>query len=102
MKKLPLPVFDTLEQINSLDIEKAKQSYVNHEDSKKAISFLKCYQGSKGTFNSYRRETERLLQWCSLIANKTLNQLKRDDIEAFLAHQFPKTTDVECGSRDGS
>ena len=42
MKKLPLPVFDTLEQINALDIEKAKQSDIDHKDFKKALAFLKC------------------------------------------------------------
>ncbi|MCA0404185.1 MAG: site-specific integrase, partial [Proteobacteria bacterium] len=26
------------------------------------LNFLKSYIGSQGTFNSYRRETERLLQ----------------------------------------
>lgn len=49
-----------------------------------ALSFLKSYTGSQGTFNSYRRETERLLQWSWLIKNVTLNELKRDDIENYI------------------
>lgn len=36
------------------------------------------------TFVSYRREVERLLHWCSLIAHKTLAELKRQDIEDFI------------------
>ncbi len=48
------------------------------------INFLKCYTGSQGTFNAYRRETERLLQWTWLIEDKTLTQIKREDIEAFI------------------
>jgi site-specific recombinase XerD len=46
--------------------------------------FLLSYRGRLDTFNSYRREIERLLQWCYLRANKTLTQIRRDDFEAFL------------------
>lgn len=48
------------------------------------LNFLKSYSGSLGTFNSYRRETERLLQWCIHIKKVPLNELKRDDIEQFV------------------
>ena len=54
------------------------------QDHKYAIKFLKAYSNSQGTFNSYRRELEKLLQWTWLIANKTLKELKREDIEAFI------------------
>ncbi|HAF87987.1 MAG TPA: integrase [Legionellales bacterium] len=37
-----------------------------------------------GTFNSYRREVERLLQWTWLIKHATVTELKRDDIEQFV------------------
>jgi len=37
-----------------------------------------------GTFNSYRRDVERLLHWSWHIAGKILEELKRDDIEAFI------------------
>ncbi len=40
--------------------------------------------GSRGTFDSYRREIERLLHWCVLIANKHLKQLKRENIEDYI------------------
>jgi hypothetical protein len=46
------------------------------------IAFLKNYIGSVGTFNSYRRETERLLQWSWLIAKKSIKQLRCEDINA--------------------
>ncbi len=56
-----------------------------------SIGFLKSYAGSLGTFNSYRREIERLLHWCSSIANRSLKQLKREDIETFVRFcQQPK------------
>ncbi len=42
------------------------------------------YTGSQGTFNSYRREVERLLQYTWLIVDKGLSELSRDDIGAFI------------------
>ncbi len=48
------------------------------------LNFLKSYTGSLGTFNSYRRETERLLQWCWHVKKTCLAALKRDDIEQFV------------------
>lgn len=79
----PLALFDALEYIK-------KQSPAIHltasqkKDFSVVIGFLKCYMGSQGTFNSYRREVERLLHWCWLIAKKTLKDLKREHIEAFI------------------
>lgn len=48
------------------------------------LNFLKSYTGSLGTFNSYRREVERLLQWTWLVNESTLNELKRNDIEQYI------------------
>jgi hypothetical protein len=84
--KLPVPIFDSREYL------KAKQdkefahldSCYNIQDVKKAQMFLLSYQGNLGTFNAYRNETERLLQWGSLIAKKSLKDLKREDIENFI------------------
>jgi len=53
-------------------------------DYRQSISFLKSYTGSQGTFNAYRREVERLLQWSWSVENKTLKELRRDNIEAFI------------------
>ena len=52
-------------------------------DFEKALAFLKSYRGSQGTFNAYRREIERLLQWCGLV-QKSLKELNREDIEEFI------------------
>jgi site-specific recombinase XerD len=80
----PLPLFDSIEYIHL----QQDFSYLNPEyhikDIKIAIEFLKSYRGSQGTFNSYRREIERLLHWCALISKKTLKKLKRDEIEKFI------------------
>jgi site-specific recombinase XerD len=77
MKQSPVPLFDTLE--NHLEI-----SVNSNEDFKQASQFLYTYRGSAATFTSYRREVERLLHWCWLVANKSLRELKRQDIEAFI------------------
>ncbi|MBS0185229.1 MAG: tyrosine-type recombinase/integrase [Proteobacteria bacterium] len=79
-----LPLFDALAYIGNTSNASKHPSYVNEDDYKHSLNFLKAYRGSEGTFNSYRREVERLLQWCSLIAHKTLAELRREDIEAFI------------------
>lgn len=82
--KTPIPFFDSIENITS------NQNYKNHLETKfhidysYSLNFLKSYQGSIGTFNSYRREVERLLQWCFYVQNKNLKDLTREDIELFI------------------
>ena len=39
---------------------------------------------SKGTFNAYRREVEKLLQWTWQIKEKTIKDLRQEDIEEFI------------------
>lgn len=86
----PLPFFDSLGHVK-------KQAPPNHlsqtqkNDFLITLSFLKSYTGSVGTFNSYRMEIERLLHWCLLIANKSIKNLKREDIVTFVRFcQKPK------------
>ena len=84
--KSPLPIFDDIKHIDAIDFDAVlpdTDDAVRH-DYTHALAFLKSYRGSQGTFNSYRREIERLLHWCRLIAYKTLIQLKREDIENFI------------------
>ncbi len=84
-KKIKLiPLFDSLEFISKTNYCFADDITVNHQDANIALSFLRSYVGSQGTFNSYRREIERLLQWSALIPGKNLNQLNKEDIEAFV------------------
>ena len=80
----PLPLFDNLERFLTYSANSPSYSPVNPNDFRHASSFLKSYQGSQGTFNSYRREIERLLQWCGIIAKKSLPELKQADIEDFI------------------
>ena len=53
-------------------------------DYEYSLKFLYSYNGSSATFNAYRRELERLLQWCWRIEQKPAHKLQRDDIEAFI------------------
>jgi site-specific recombinase XerD len=82
--KSPLPIFDTLEQISLTETIIINNQYSNNKDIIKAHGFLKSYSDSKGTFNAYRREIERLLHWCFIKAQKSLKELKREDIENFI------------------
>lgn len=81
--KIPLPIFDTLDNIKNTDFSYLSECYCR-EDIKHAVEFLLSYRGSKATFNSYRREIERLLQWLFLIKGKRLIDLKRQDIEEYV------------------
>lgn len=84
MKKRLLPLFDSLNQLHkNADHVKLPEPRFQ-QDFNHSLNFLKSYCGSLGTFNSYRREAERLLQWCWLVRNGTLKELKRDDIEQFV------------------
>lgn len=48
-------------------------------------SFLLCYQGSQDTFKSYRREIERLFQWCLYCEpTKSITQLTREEIQNYI------------------
>ncbi len=54
------------------------------KDYEIALKFLYSYRGSKQTFDAYRRELERLIQWSWFIREISILKLKRDDIEAFI------------------
>lgn len=57
----------------------------SHDDLLHSLNFLNSYNGSSATFNSYRREVERLLQWCWLQRETSLPLLVRQDMEDYLA-----------------
>lgn len=82
--KSPLPIFDSLEFIDKTNLATHISTVENRDDYQKALEFLKSYKGSQGTFNAYRREIERLLHWCTLVAKKSLKELKRQDMEDFI------------------
>ncbi len=87
---LPIPLFDSMAFI----VGQEPPAHLTHlQDYTISRAFLRAYEGSEGTFNSYRREVERLLQWTWLVAKKTLTQIKREDIEIFIrfCQNPPKT-----------
>jgi site-specific recombinase XerC len=102
---MPCPLFDTLEPLCALykrtqvdnqekiltdwlticlsdSINQLPQGAV--QEYGHALRFLYNYRGSFETFNAYRREIDRLLQWCWLIEQKSILELKRLDIEHFI------------------
>ena len=91
--KPPLPLFDTLEYIDKAIVKKPLHVMIQESDYYHTLAFLKSYTGSLGTFNSYRREVERILQWSHHIAGLTLSQIKREHIESFVTfcQNPPKT-----------
>jgi site-specific recombinase XerD len=103
---VPRPVFDTLQQV----IEQYKATYdsdnpqqiirqwlnacffntkvtvpsYGSKDYQQALNFLYSYRGSPDTFNAYRRDLERLLQWSWFVREQSIFKHKRDDIEALI------------------
>jgi site-specific recombinase XerD len=99
---LPKPLFDTLEhveqQIKSYQktqdltlfkqwlqtLLKIKGSKTIVIDYQQVVLFLYSYRGSSDTFNSYRRELEKLIQWCWFVRKRSIIKLKNTDLENFI------------------
>ncbi|CEK09795.1 tyrosine-type recombinase/integrase [Legionella hackeliae] len=84
MKSYLLPIFDNMDHLHKNADNVLLPDSRFQKDFTHSLNFLKSYVGSLGTFNSYRREAERLLQWCWHIKKTTLCELKRDDIEQYV------------------
>ncbi len=90
--KSPVAFFDTLEEMpNPFKQPVTSLSHLVQEapadairDYQFASEFIYSYRGSPDTFSTYRREIEHFLHWCWLIANKSLQQVNREDIEAYV------------------
>lgn len=78
------PLFDNIDylHLNSQNVVIPEARF--EPDFLHTLNFLRSYNGSVGTFNSYRREAERILQWCWQIKKITLPELKRESIEEYL------------------
>lgn len=68
-------------------------SLISAKDDIDAIkAWLAQYTDTKTTFDSYRKEAERLLLWCSRICNKPVSSLTHEDLmvyQHFLADPKP-------------
>jgi site-specific recombinase XerD len=76
-----IPLFDTLEYCHE---QQMPNSFPYPDDYRKASDFIYSYRGSEATFNVYRRELERLLQWSWHVALKSVKDLNRQDIENYI------------------
>jgi site-specific recombinase XerD len=81
--RIPSPLFDNIKYLKNQD-QFPHLTDLQKRDAQKAKEFLLCYQNNEMTFVAYRREIERLLQWCYLKANKGLKELRRDDIDQYI------------------
>ena len=79
-----LPIFDNMHYLHKNHEYAVLPDPRYQNDFNYSLNFLKSYIGSQGTFNSYRRETERLLQWSWSVKNTTIDALKREDIEQYI------------------
>jgi len=92
----PIAIIDNLNHIGNPFKQKhfSAESYLDPRiigaatDLEFALKFLYSYNGSTATFNSYRRDLERLLQWCWRIEQTSLLNLKREHIEDFIRFCF--------------
>lgn len=82
-RKAPSPILDNLEYLGNpfkqkhFDTSQYLGEYVAGADIdlEYAMKYLYSYNGSSATFNSYRREIERLLQWSWRISRSNLMHL---------------------------
>jgi site-specific recombinase XerD len=89
--KSPTAFFDTLDRMDNPFknrvqsiahlIADAPEDAIN--DYQNASEFVFSYRGSPDTFSTYRREIEHMLHWCWLVADKSLKQIVREDIETY-------------------
>jgi len=93
--KAPIPLLDNLEhlenpfrhsvKLNPTVIERIKRSTEAHTSELQiSAQFLYSYRGSRDTFATYRREIERLLQWCWFIEEILLTDVKRQHFERYV------------------
>lgn len=92
----PAAIIDSLSHINNPFKQKHFSSDAHlstiipgaNTDLEFALKFLYSYNGSTATFNSYRRDLERLLQWSWRIEQTSIFNLQREHIEDFIRFCF--------------
>ena len=94
---IPTPLIDTSQHLKAKDWQTfIPPSFAPH-DLSSCLEFLTQYDHNNATFESYRREVERLLQWSWLIEKKSLLDLKRQDIENYIEFCLdPPKTWIGC------
>lgn len=79
-----IPIFDSVEHVKTQSPPLSCEKLFIKEDFAQAHAFLMAYSGNPSTFMAYRREVERLLHWSWGVSSKSVRELKRVDIEAYL------------------
>lgn len=65
-------------------------------------TWLKEYEHKKTTYQSYRKEAERLLLWCLINAKKPLSSLNRDDFDDYFSFlDNPEPKNIWCKKKGG-
>lgn len=80
----PLPLLDASEHLADQKASRIEGLPFTSRDFRALKAFLLQYRNNKATYESYRRELERLIQWAWPIAKKSVLRLLRSDIEAYL------------------
>ena len=81
----PIPLFDTQDNLAQQELPEAITLPFAADDYQILKDFLLQYTGSRDTYTAYRREAERLAQWSWFVSGKSLLDLRRPDIEAYIA-----------------
>lgn len=76
------PIFASLANMLATKQETATAAFP--QDYQIAKAFLLSYRGSEATFNAYRREVERLLQWAWGIKQLSILKLNRTHFEEYI------------------
>ncbi len=80
----PIAIFDSLEHIRSQQFSPNPMYHHAEQDFMYAKQFLISYSNSPDTYNTYRRELERFLQWAWLIEQASLKDIRRQVFEVYL------------------
>ena len=92
----PKPIIDNLANIGDRRQRNAQARSVDRffagkpirgagDDYVTTLKFLISYDGSPATFNAYRKELERLLQWSWHLRKISIHRLDREDIIEFIS-----------------
>ena len=88
-KAVPQPIFDNMQYLPDGFKFSAKEiaphlSEHQQYDYFYGIRYMLSYKGSTATFNAYRREVERLVQWLWQVKGFSLCDVRREHIEEFM------------------
>lgn len=95
------PVLDGRQGTNRA--ERPERAQISADTDIEAITaWLARFADSPNTFNSYRKEAERLLLWSTISARKPVSSLTHEDLlayQAFLSDPQPQSEWVMAGAR---